>query len=235
MNKKYILTIISLFAAVCLVFGACSGSEQNPSENNSEDGSVSTDAENGISDESDSSDADAGSDEVTSSDDSTESDDSTVSEDVELINQIYGENPSYPYITLESEKKSVSAGSNVKVSLKLNNAENVACFNMSINFDSSVLSLSEYETVSASGFICEAADYDGIILLAGYTAKTVDFDGEDIVTLYFTVNSNVSADSTVISASASGLLIGTDDSGEVIADLTDVQPVECECVIAITE
>lgn len=203
MKKKSILAVIALFAAMCLVLGACEGNKKEPSKNGS-DPSGSSDALTG-------------------------------SDDAVLINEIYGKNGRYPYITLEAEKDNVSVGDTVNVMLKLNNAENVACFDINIKFDTSVLTLSEYDEANISGFIFETSVIDGGLLFSGFTARTADFDGEDVITLTFNVNSGASADSTVISASASDFMIGTDKSGDVIADLTAVQELSGECAIALTE
>ncbi|MCH5199179.1 MAG: hypothetical protein J1E34_09780 [Oscillospiraceae bacterium] len=223
MKNRYILSLIALLAAVCLVFGACKGDKNDPSQNNTSSGTS-------LSDESGGSEADSG---------STESDNDTVESstnpDKELIEEIYGENPSYPYITLESDNSSVAPGESVNVSLKINNAQNLACFDLIINYDSSVFSLSEYEEANISSFYFDTFDSGEDIRFSGFTSRTVDFNGETVITLTLTAKADVSAESSVISASATQFMIGTDDSGDVIADLTVVESVAGECTVAIAE
>gem|GEM_PF-3123822 len=152
--------------------------------------------------------------------------------DAELIQDIYGDSGDYPYITLKADKESVLPGDKLNVTLAINNSENLACFDIRLTYDTSVLSLAEYEEASIDDFYFETSEVEAGILFSGFTARTSDFDGEDVITFTFDVSAEA-AEGFDINANASQFMIGTDDGGDVIADLTDVVEVSAKLSLSI--
>ena len=128
--------------------------------------------------------------------------------------------PKAKYFVISAEKKSYAPGEELAVAVSLNNVENVAMFDLTVNYDPEVLTLDEAEDGNAGDFILLVNPENGQVLVKGFCATTYDFTSETVAMLYFTVNEGASG-STELQSTATMFAIGTDDRGDETVDLTE--------------
>ena len=215
MNKKALISIILILTLLCSVFAGCS--KAVPSSGNKEDASD-TETQN-ASENTDGSVTPASEGENNENADSQKVETTLKADDEELIEDIYGEEGEYPYITLSADKTEVSASDEANVVLKIHRAQNLACFDIIVSYDTKALKLSDYETENVSDFYFEVSNLEDGILISGFTARTMDFDDQAVINLVFKANPEAEPGSGAVRAAAKHFKVGTDDAGDIIAEV----------------
>ncbi len=155
------------------------------------------------------------------------------SADERLINEIYRDGKALPYVYLSADQTKVSAGDTVEVHVMLANSENLAAFRVDVDVDESIFEVEK----TADGKVSELtmmSDYsDGLFRTYGYTATTFDVEDGDAGAMFLKIKEGTPAGEYVLSGVIKQYLIGTDDSGDTVADLANVKDMTAELSITV--
>ena len=128
--------------------------------------------------------------------------------------------------SLSADKTAVSPGDTVTVTLHAENCKNVACFDLLINA-SAALTGAAGEEKDVGDLITTVSNTTDGILFSAIVATTISIDSLDMLTITYTVAEDaVPGDKLTVEAEFSQYLIGTDESGDQVADGTALISVE---------
>lgn len=122
--------------------------------------------------------------------------------------------------TLSADKSVVAPGDTVTVTLHAQNCKNVACFDLLISADAA-LTEGLGEELESGKFITSVIDTPNGIQFSAIVATTSNIDSLDMMTITYKVAADAAPGDTLsVNAAFSQYLVGTDESGENVADAT---------------
>ena len=127
---------------------------------------------------------------------------------------------------LTADKTVVSPGDTVTVTLHAENCKNVACFDVLVS-SSGALEQTESREKDHGDFIVTVSETAVGIQYSAIVATTADIGSLELLTVTYTVSSAAaSGDELTVRADFSQYLVGTDESGDTVADATSLISVE---------
>ena len=155
------------------------------------------------------------------------------SADERLINEIYRDGKDLPYVYLSADQTKVSAGDTVEVHVMLANSENLAAFRVDVDVDESVFEVQETMDGSISSMTLMSDYSGGLYRTYGFTATTCDVEDGDAGEMILKIKEGTPKGEYVLSGVIKQYLIGTDDSGDTVADLANVKDMTAELSITV--
>ena len=199
------LTLCLLLLASVTAFSACSGKEGGPSQSKTTPTDLPSDATT----------PDGLPSDATAPDWSAET---TVPADVYLGG---GER-----FTLLSEQSTVAPGGEFTVTLRAESCKNVACFDVLISASPNAAA-SSFQEKESGEFITSAIQLSDGVNFTAIVASTSTIDALDMVTVSYTVSADAKPGDTItVTGEFTQYLVGTDESGDMTADATELVSVE---------
>ena len=128
--------------------------------------------------------------------------------------------------TLTADKTTVSPGDTVTVTLHAENCKNVACFDVLITASDALTDAAGKEK-DPGEFITTVNHLTDGIQFSAIIATTGSIDALDMMTVTYTVSPDaVPGDRLTVEAEFTQYLVGTDESGDDVADATSLISVE---------
>ena len=128
--------------------------------------------------------------------------------------------------SLFADKTTVSPGDTVTVTLHAENCKNVACFELLISASEGLTDAVGKEK-DVGDFITTVSDKNGAVDLTAIIATTSTVKSLDMLTVTYKVSEDAaSGDELIVEGSFRQFLVGTDESGDETADVTDLIPFE---------
>ena len=128
--------------------------------------------------------------------------------------------------TLTADKTSVAPGDTVTVTLRADNCKNIACFDLLITASEALTYVSGKEQ-NAGDFITTVSELADGVQFSAIVATTSSIDSLDMLTLTYTVSPDaVPGDTLSVQGEFTQYLVGTDESGDYVADATSLISVE---------
>lgn len=130
--------------------------------------------------------------------------------------------------TLSADKTTAAPGETVTLTLHAENCKNVACFDIRFSASEGLTDVSAKEKESGE-FITTVSEIKGGVQYSAIVATTSNIDSLDMLTISYKVAADAApGDVLTVSAEFSQYLVGTDESGDNVADATgliEVAPV----------
>ena len=152
----------------------------------------------------------------------------------ELLSQIYADTETFPYVYLASDVTELKPGDTVDINVKIADAENVGAYQLLLTFDEAVFSFEKYKEGAVEDLIISSDQLNNQVQTYGITVETVDLYDDTVLTVTLKVADGAAPGDTAVTAEISQFIVGTDDSGDVTADLAAVKEMSAEIGLKIT-
>ena len=146
----------------------------------------------------------------------------------ELLSQIYGETQKLPYVYLASDITELKRGDTVDIMVKIADAQNVGAYQLLLTFDETVFSFEKYKEGLIDDLIISSDQLNNQVQTYGITVETVDLYDDTVLTVTLKVADDAAPGDAAVTAEISQFIVGTDDSGDVTADLAAVKEMSAE-------
>lgn len=127
-----------------------------------------------------------------------------------------------PVVVISADRENCRPGETFTVTYKMTDAKKVACFDLSVPYDASRLTLTGYETGQIDDMYFEEQKTDNGLLYFGFCVRTVDLDDDTLLTLTFRVNDDAPAGEAGADLVIDAFQVGIDKDGASVAEMPDV-------------